>query len=235
MDLLLNHNTLTARTEAGARFLRDHIRQWEEGPNVPVSMAPGTAEELAKEAEDAGLAVTRTDISLTLFDHHGAPGRKHLVAHNELGREFLRSVCGILHGTSVILPEGEALAAIEEAEAAGLDVARQDAGRSPPVPGALEFRATKPFMPDPVGRALRPTPSPAVILNNFRRAYPETAAVGRELSEDPENGEVGERHTATLRALRGQLEGEDKTAVRWALNYIDKLEERLDRIHKLSS
>jgi hypothetical protein len=39
-----------------------------------------------------------------------------------------------------------------------------------------------------------------------------------------------EVHLATLRAMRGRSEGEEKTALRWALERISKLEGRLDDI-----
>ena len=41
-------------------------------------------------------------------------------------------------------------------------------------------------------------------------------------------------HLERLRALRGQLSGEDKNALRWALNRIAKLENRLGEINRLS-
>lgn len=41
-------------------------------------------------------------------------------------------------------------------------------------------------------------------------------------------------HREHLRALRGQLTGEDKTAIRWALEHIERLEKRLADIHQRS-
>jgi len=59
-----NCRTLVAHTEPGARFLRDAIKHWEEGPGVPVAMHYSRALKLAELATECELDVERLDRTL---------------------------------------------------------------------------------------------------------------------------------------------------------------------------
>lgn len=69
----------------------------------------------------------------------------------------------------------------------------------------------------------------------------EVARLDRTLSPVPDPQEPApprrarDVHREHLRALRGQLTGEDKTAIRWALEQIERLETRLENIRRMAS
>lgn len=48
-------------------------------------------------------------------------------------------------------------------------------------------------------------------------------------------GDTPPDHVATLRQMRGVLVGAEKAAIRWALNRLETLGERLDDIRKIAS
>ena len=91
---------------------------------------------------------------------------------------------------------------------------------------------------DRLDRTLPPVPEARQAVDAFREKYPELADRWRGVEPLDFSGQLMRRpaevHTETLRRLRGQLQGEEKTAVRWALERISKLEERLAEIHQRS-